>query len=186
MADNQASSNDINDGGDAPEAYDDDPTTTMGFVTEDIKSTETDDYVDEPIEDYVVKLVVDGQDEGVSVPSHIADAAITDIQGNIISSKTTMIDTFNEYSTTIYDELSTSTATGTGGKRLWGWSTQKTLIVGLIALCILAIIIAIVFLVLGKKFKKNKRSTQGGASTTAKGGVTKGSSDPKYQPVLNA
>lgn len=119
MADDQAS-NDINDGGDAPElSYDDEVTTTVA-IAEEVKTTVTDDYVDEPIEDYVVNLVVNEQPDGVS-PSDLADAAITDMQGNLIPSKTTaMIDAINDYSSTIYDELSTSTAAVTGGKRWWG------------------------------------------------------------------
>jgi hypothetical protein len=67
-----------------------------------------------------------------------------------------------------------------------GWSTKKLLFAGLIALCILAIILTIVFLVLGKKFKKNPRSPPAGTTTTAKAAVTKNiSGDPKYQPVPN-
>lgn len=66
-----------------------------------------------------------------------------------------------------------------------GWSTTKLIIFGLIALCILGIILAIVFFLLSKK-KKNKRSPPAGASTTTKAVVTKTNSpDPKYQPVPN-
>ncbi len=67
-----------------------------------------------------------------------------------------------------------------------GWSTKKLIFAGLIALCILGIILAIVFFVIGKKFKKNKRSPAAGTTTTTKAVVTKGvSQDPKYQPVPN-
>jgi hypothetical protein len=67
-----------------------------------------------------------------------------------------------------------------------GWSTKKLIFAGLLALCIIGIILAIVFLVVGKKFKKNKRSTPAGAPPGPKSVVTKtGSPDPKYQPVPN-
>ncbi|CAF4193044.1 unnamed protein product [Rotaria socialis] len=107
------------------------------------------------------------------------------MQGNVVPSKTTaMIEAINDYSSTIFDELTTETTAITGGKRWWGWSTERMLIVGLIALCILAIILVLLFLVLGKKFKKNKKSTAG--ATTTKAAETKGvPKDPKYQPVPN-
>lgn len=64
-----------------------------------------------------------------------------------------------------------------------GWSTKKILFAALIALCILGIILAIVFFVLGKK---KPRSPATGTSTTTKNVVTKGvSPDQKYQPVPN-
>lgn len=68
-----------------------------------------------------------------------------------------------------------------------GWSTGKFLLVGLIALCILGIILAAIFFVISKKFKKNQRTTTSpGSTTTTKAVVTKGvSPDPKYQPVPN-
>lgn len=67
-----------------------------------------------------------------------------------------------------------------------GWSTKKIIIVGLIALCILAIIIALLFIIFGKKFKKNKKSTQTTAGGSSKQVASKGASaDPKYQPVPN-
>ncbi len=67
-----------------------------------------------------------------------------------------------------------------------GWSTKNIILAGLVALCILGIILAIVFLVLGKKFKKNKKSPAAGPTTTTKAVVTKGvSPDQKYQPVPN-
>ena len=67
-----------------------------------------------------------------------------------------------------------------------GWSTKQLIIGGLIALCILGIILAILFLVLGKKFKKNRNSPGAGTTTTTKAVVTKGvSPDQKYQPVPN-
>lgn len=66
-----------------------------------------------------------------------------------------------------------------------GWSTKKILFAALIALCILGIILAIVFFVLGKRFKQNPKPSTG-SSTTTKAVVTKGvSPEQKYQPVPN-
>lgn len=66
-----------------------------------------------------------------------------------------------------------------------GWSTKRIIFGALIALCILAIILAIVCFVFGKRFKKNKR-TPTGTTTTTKAVVTKGiSQEQKYQPVPN-
>ncbi|CAF2586960.1 unnamed protein product [Rotaria sp. Silwood2] len=188
MADDQSASNERNGNDDGSDlSYDDDVATTV--VAESIKTTTVaEDYVEEPIEDYVVNLVVNEQPEGgVTLSTSIVDAAITDIQDSMIPSKTsTIIDKINEYVTTAVDELSTSTPEAiTGGKRWWGWSTQKLVFVGLIALCILAILIVILILVVGKKFKTTKKPSTGSGSTTAtKAVVTKGiSPDPKYQPV---
>jgi flagellar basal body-associated protein FliL len=67
-----------------------------------------------------------------------------------------------------------------------GWSTKNLIIIGLIALAILAIILVVLFLVFGKKFKKKSGSPQAGTTTTTKAAVTKNiSADPKYQPVPN-
>jgi hypothetical protein len=191
MADDQASSNEKNEGGEAPDLpYDDDDDNTTTAIAESIKTTIAGDYDDEELEDYVVNLVVNEQPEGVTLSTNIVDAAITDIQQNLIPSKTSsLIDSISDYTTSAYDELSSTTAviTGDGGKRWFGWSTQKFLLVGLIALCILAIIIALLCVILGKKFKKNKKSAPaGGSTTTTRQVVTKGiSADPKYQPVPN-
>jgi len=124
---------------------------------------------------------VDGQ-----LTTTIAEAAITDIHGNVIPSKTSeFIDKINEYTTTIAGELSDETTAGPGGKGLWGWSTMKILIVALIALCILAILIALICLVLGKR-KKSKKATQATSASSSKQAPSKGAStDPKYQPVPN-
>jgi len=176
MADDQHSSNDVGENGDEHEISDYDETTTATIVNPVI----ADDYDDEPIEDYVVKLVVNEQPDGPLSPDLI-DAAVTDIHGNIISSNTKISDSIT---TAIYDELSGNGTAIAGGKRWWGdWSTKKLIVTGLIALCIIGIILVIVFLVLGKKFKKNKRSTPAGAATTTTKAA--GSQDPKYQPVPN-
>jgi len=185
MADDQDSSNDLGEGGDAPEISDYDDTTTTAAAIEQTTTSLVDDYDDEPIEDYVVKLVVNEQPDG-QISQDLLDAAVTDIYGNIIS-KPTLYDSINGYTTALYDELNGNGTAIAGGKRWWGWSTKKLIFAGLIALCILGIILAIVFLVIGKKFKKNKRSPPAaGATTTTKTVVTKNiSPDPKYQPVPN-
>jgi hypothetical protein len=179
MADDQESSNDVGEGGDAPEISDYEETasaSTSAVVFESTTTLPSDDYDDEPIEDYVVKLVVNEQPDGA-----IIDAAVTDIYGN-----TKFSDSFNDFTTAVYDELNGNGTAITGGKRWWGWSTKKLIFAGLVALCILGIILAIVFLILGKKFKNNKKSTSTGTTTTTKSVVTKGvSPDQKYQPVPN-
>jgi mannose/fructose/N-acetylgalactosamine-specific phosphotransferase system component IIC len=64
------------------------------------------------------------------------------------------------------------------------WSWNKILFVGLIALCIIGIILAVVFLVLGKKFKKNQRSKPPGSTAATKSVVTKDvSPGTRYEPV---
>ncbi len=45
------------------------------------------------------------------------------------------------------------------------WSGNNALFVVLIALCIIGTILAVLFKVLGKKFKKNKRLTAAGSTT---------------------
>jgi hypothetical protein len=112
MADDQDASNDVGDGGDAPEISDyDDSTTTASAVIDSTTISSLEDYDDnEPIEDYVVKLVVNEQPDGA-----IIDAAATDIYGN-----TRISDTINGYTTALYDELSGNGTAITGGKTWWG------------------------------------------------------------------
>ncbi|CAF0791243.1 unnamed protein product [Rotaria sordida] len=171
MADGQPSSNEINEGGEGGDYVSNDETTTV--IAENIKTTPiVDDYVDEPLEDYVVNLVVNEQpDSGITVSTKVVDAAIADMQDTSTPSNIAAItDKINEYTATVIDELSSSPTTDaiTGGKRWWGWSTQK-----------------LIFVVLGKKFKK-KPATSAGSTGTTKAVVTKGiSPDPKYQPVPN-
>jgi hypothetical protein len=114
MADD--SSNDVGEGGDVPEIADYEE-TTPAIIADATTTSVLDDYDDEPIEDYVVKLVVNEQPDGVSP---LVDAAITDIYGNPISSKTTLIDSINGYTTAVYDELSGNGTAATGGKGWWG------------------------------------------------------------------
>jgi mannose/fructose/N-acetylgalactosamine-specific phosphotransferase system component IIC len=67
------------------------------------------------------------------------------------------------------------------------WPTLKIVTVGLIALCIIGIILALVFLVISKKFKKNKRSATTGSTGTSQAVVTRGPATvPKYQQVPSA
>lgn len=190
MADEQDPSNDVGDGGDASELdYEDSPSTAATAAANNsptISSLSDYDDENEPIEDYVVKMVVNEQPDGPISPD-LVDAFVTDINGNVIGTKPTIYDSLNGFTSTVFNELSengTSIA-GADGKRWWGWSTTKLIIFGLIALCILGIILAIVFFLLSKK-KKNKRSPAAGTTTTTKAVVTKTNSpDPKYQPVPN-
>jgi hypothetical protein len=192
MADDQDTSNELGDETEVPSVHDQHDATTAA-VNPDSGNPAGDDYVDEPIADYVVKLVVNESPDGVTIsPDLAANALVTDINGHIISSKqSTIIDTINEYSTAAYNELNGGNGTGitTGSKRWWGWSTQKIIIFGLIALLILAIILAILFIVLRKKFsKKNQGPVVTGTTKTTKttkNVVTKGI-DPKYQSVQTA
>jgi mannose/fructose/N-acetylgalactosamine-specific phosphotransferase system component IIC len=69
---------------------------------------------------------------------------------------------------------------------LGSWTWHKTLLVVLIALCIIGIILALVFLIIGKKKnKKNNRPQQPAAGPkTTKSAVQKGiSPNPEYSPV---
>jgi mannose/fructose/N-acetylgalactosamine-specific phosphotransferase system component IIC len=64
------------------------------------------------------------------------------------------------------------------------WSGNNILSVVLIALCIIGIILAVLLMVLGKKFKKIKRSTTAGSTTATKSVVpTAISPRTRYEPV---
>jgi hypothetical protein len=70
---------------------------------------------------------------------------------------------------------------------LGDWTWNKALVVGFIGLCIIGIIVALLFMIIGKKFKKNKRAQAAPTSsttTTTGAGVTKGiSPKSEYSPV---
>jgi hypothetical protein len=184
MADDQEPSNDVGEGGEAPEISDYEEQTTSVIGIGNATTPLVEAYDDEPIEDYVVNMVVNEQSDGASLSPDLINAAITDSDGNIISSRTKLYDSINGYTTAIYDELNGNGTANTDGKRWWGWSTGKIIFWFLVALCILGIILAIVFL-LAKKFNK-KKSTPAGSSTTTKAVVTKGvSPDSKYHQVPN-
>jgi len=147
------------------------------------------DYPDESAEDYVVKLYVNADPPGSTISPDLVNAAITDIYGNKIPT-TTLIDSINGYTSAItqevLDELNgNGTGISRGGKGWWGsWSTLKIVTVGLIALCIIGILVGLICMVVSKKFKKNKRSTTTGGTTTTGAVVTKGSAaTPKYKQV---
>jgi len=64
---------------------------------------------------------------------------------------------------------------------LGSWTWHKTLLVVLIALCIIGIILALVFLIIGKKkTKKNNQSQQSATKLPGKKGI---SPNPEYSPV---
>ncbi|CAF1359403.1 unnamed protein product [Adineta ricciae] len=66
------------------------------------------------------------------------------------------------------------------------WTWNKILFVGLIALCIIGIILALLFLIIGKKFNKNKRTQASGSTTTTKSVVTSNvAAGGRYEPVRN-
>ncbi|CAF2755860.1 unnamed protein product [Rotaria sp. Silwood2] len=67
------------------------------------------------------------------------------------------------------------------------WSGNKLLFIVLMALCIIGIILALLFIILGKKFKKNTRSITTRSTTTTKEVELRDMSpNPTYQPVPNA
>ncbi|CAF0973697.1 unnamed protein product [Adineta steineri] len=179
MADDP-NSNEIVDGDDVPELTDYDQSSTVA-ITNTSPAT-SDDYVDddEPIEDYVVNMVVNEQPDGTVLSPDLINAAIAESNNG---GRTSIYDSVT---TALYDELNGNGTAITGGKRWWGWSWQKAILIGLVALCILGIILAVLFLVFGKKLKNKKRTPPAGSTTTTKAVVTKGiSPDPKYQPVPN-
>ena len=112
MADDQDSSNDVGDAGDAQEVpdYGDDTSATASFDSTTTSLLNEYDDDNEEIQDFVVNLVVNEQPDGA-----IADAVVTDIYGN-----TKITDAINDYTTALYDELSGNSTAITGGKRWWG------------------------------------------------------------------
>lgn len=162
-------------------------TTTVSSVVESSSSAIVDEYDDdEPLEDYVVKLVVNGEPESSSSVKDLIDAGIADNVGDLPSKTSAVIDAINGYTSTIVGELAENATAITGEEKRWlGLSTRNWLFIGLIALCIIGIILALLFCFLGKRGKKgpNKGS---GTTTTTKSVVTKGiSTDQRYQPVPN-
>lgn len=142
---------------------------------------------DEPIEDYVVKLVVNDEPEQSTSAKDLIDAAITDSNGNLIPSKTSeIIDAVNSYTSTVVDEIAGETTGITGGgKSWWSESTRNYIILGLIAICILGILLACLCLLRRKKSGGNKRPAPGSTGTT-QNVVNKGvAPDQKYERVPN-
>jgi len=188
MADDQPPSNEIGEGGEGAEGAEgadgmDYEETTAAAVIGDTSTPGFEDLadVDEPLQDYVVNMVVN--EDGATLPPDLVQAAVTDIHGNLVTARTSLSDAINTYSSTVYDQLNSTDTGVAGSKRWWGWSTKKILLAALIALCILGLILAIVFFVL-KKFKKNKKPVSTGTSATAQAVVNKGvSPNPKYHQV---
>ncbi len=64
------------------------------------------------------------------------------------------------------------------------WTWNKALIVGLIGLCIIGIIVALLFFILGKKFNKSVTNPSVSGSEKTKSVVSKGiSPKSEYSPV---
>lgn len=129
MADEQDPSNDVGDGGDASEIdYEDSSSTAAGNNLPTTSSLS--DYYDEnePIEDYVVKMVVNEQPDGPISPD-LVQAYVTDIDGNVIGTKPTIYDSLNGFTSTVFNELSENgtSVTGTDGKRWWGKFIEQKL-----------------------------------------------------------
>ncbi|CAF0856121.1 unnamed protein product [Adineta steineri] len=174
------------------------PTAAIYEEVETLTTTITtnvgeEDYVDDegPLPDFTVDLFINDAAGDVSIPTDLAQAGLTDIYGNPLASSTPFADYVAEQTASItnsiYDELSSS-ATEVSGKGWWGhWPWSKILIIGLIALCIIGIILALVFCLLGKKFRKNQRTpppAKPGSSGTAKHAVTQGiGQGTKYESV---
>lgn len=113
MADDQASPNEGGDGGDTVDYDEATAVTITNSTTPAI--VEYDD--DEPIEDFVINMVVNEQPDGVTISPDLLNVAITDIHGNIIGTKPNLYDSIT---TAIYDELNGNGTAITGGKRWWG------------------------------------------------------------------
>ncbi|UJR24586.1 hypothetical protein I4U23_005961 [Adineta vaga] len=170
-------------------------TTQPPAIVDEVQLTTTatlDDFADdeEDLPDVTVNLFINDDGTGdVTVPSDIVQLGLTDIYGNPITS-TSWVDTVHDYTAAITqgvsDELN-GNGTSIGGKGWFGpWTWNKILFVGLIALCIIGIILAILFIVIGKKFQKNKRTTTTGSTTTTKNVVTTNiAAGGKYEPVRN-
>jgi len=203
MADDQEPSNDAGDEGEVADYDTNDAndiidtndiittTTSPAPIIDDAANTVDEDYADdEPLPDVTVKLYVNVNPDGPIIPNDLVNAGITDIYGNLIpQTATPWSDSINGYTGAItqgiYDELNGNT-TDISGKRWWGiWTWNKALMVGLIGLCIIGIILALIFIIVGKKFKKNKRTPAAvTTSTTAGAGVVKGiSPKSEYSPV---
>jgi len=120
MADDQEPSNDVGEGGETPEISDYEEQTTSVIGIGNTTTPLPEAYDDEPIEDYVVNMVVNEQSDGASLSPDLINAAITDSNGNIISSRTKLYDSINGYTTAIYDELNGNGTANTDGKRWWG------------------------------------------------------------------
>jgi hypothetical protein len=116
MADDQASQNEV-EGDEAPEISDAVEATTTAVI-KDAANPLADDYPDESSEDYIVKLVVD--DAAGKVTPNLVNAAITDQFGNVLTTRSSIIDSINGYSSTLYDELNSNNTAVTGGKGWWG------------------------------------------------------------------
>lgn len=142
------------------------------------------DYDDEgPLPDVTVNLYI----------NELPDAAVTDAvnyltddYGNPVGGWSKAV---QDYTTTIAQDLvdgleGNGTTTGKQGW-LGSWSWSKSLLVGLIALCVIGIILTLVCIVIGKKGKRNNSGQGSGtATTTTKAVVTKGvNPDTKYAPV---
>ena len=150
MADDQESSNEIGDETETPDSpdYDSITTTAAGELdgegesegeptaavaadptpasASDVETTPSafeEDYPEEEIPDYIVNLYVNELPPGGSLPTDLVNAGMTDLNGNLISSRTTLIDSINDYTTTIsqglFDQLNGNGTAGVGEKSWW-------------------------------------------------------------------
>lgn len=135
MADDQETSNDesgiadydTNDENNPNDIIDTiESTTTLpsASVDDDETNVGIDDYSDdEPLPDVTVKLYIDAEPEGGLLPTDIVNTGLTDIYGNVITTKTPWSDAVDGYTNAItqeiYDELS-GNGTDVTGKRWWG------------------------------------------------------------------
>jgi hypothetical protein len=141
MADDQRPSNEIGEGeGEAGEGADTDtgadydetqaaPTEPIGDTTPapapapgpevvDDTGDGAGDGAEEPVEDYVVNMVVN--EDGATIAPDILNVGVTDIHGNLITGRTSLVDSINDYTTAIYDQVNGNGTGITGGKRWWG------------------------------------------------------------------
>jgi uncharacterized protein YneF (UPF0154 family) len=188
MADDQDTQN---DDGDQMDYDGNDPTTTTAAsVIQDAGNSIVDDYGDEePLEDFTVNLFFNDLPDGV-IPTDAVRDGLTDIYGQEITSSTTpLMDLVNEYTAAItqgvVDEIQGNSTAVAEKKQWWGtWSWLKILFIVLIALCIIGIILSIVFMILGKKFKKKKQANPPSSSATTRALKSAGPApDTKYGPL---
>lgn len=100
-------------------------TTTVSSAIESSSSAIGDEYDDEPLEDYVVKLIVNGEPDSSTSAKDLIQAGITDTIGNLPSKTSDVIDAINGYTSTVFDELAGSTTAITGeGKRFFSKSIR--------------------------------------------------------------
>jgi hypothetical protein len=100
------------------------PSSTSSIITttvDDGLTTIVNDYSDEEIPDFIVKLFVDTVPDQLPSTTDLIDAAIVDSDGNLLSTSTSLIDSVDSYTQMIVDQLATTQAIDSAGKTQWAW-----------------------------------------------------------------